>query len=114
MERNRLVFVASAYSFRLLLLLAPVLVFAEIGLTAISVRERWFRAKVAGWGWVLGHGGWIVRHRRRLQRERTVPDRELATYLTPTLDPAMIELPKAVRLVNPLLAYYWALVRRLL
>jgi GT2 family glycosyltransferase len=114
MERNRIVFVASAYSLRLLLLLAPVLFFAEIALTAVSVREGWFRAKLAGWGWCFGHGGWIVRHRRRLQRERTVPDRELAAYLTPTLDPAMIELPKAVRVVNPLLARYWALVRRLL
>ena len=43
-----------------------------------------------------------------------MPDSELAAYLTATLDPAMIELPIAVRLVNPLLARYWALVRRLL
>lgn len=114
MERNRIVFVASAYSLRLLLLLAPVLLFAEVGLTAVSVREHWFRAKVAGWRWCVGHGGWILRHRRRLQRERTVPDRRLAGYLTPVLDPAMIELPRAVRIVNPILAAYWALVRRLL
>jgi GT2 family glycosyltransferase len=114
MERNRIVFVASAYSFRLLLLLAPVLVAAEVGLTVVSVRERWFRAKVAGWRWCAGNARWILRHRRRLQSERTVPDRELAQYLTAVLDPAMIELPKAVRVVNPLLAGYWALVRRLL
>jgi GT2 family glycosyltransferase len=114
MERNRIVFVVSAYSLRLLLLLAPVLLFAEVGLTAISVRERWFRAKVAGWRWCAANVGWILRHRRRLQSERTVPDRDLARHLTPVLDPAMIELPKAVRLVNPLLAGYWALVRRLL
>ena len=36
MERNRIVFVASAYSLRLLLLLAPVLLVAEVGLTAVS------------------------------------------------------------------------------
>jgi GT2 family glycosyltransferase len=114
MERNRIVFVASAYSLRLLLLLAPVLLVTEVGLTVVSVRERWFRAKVAGWRWCAANAGWILRHRRRLQSARTVPDRELAAHLTPVLDPAMIELPKAVRFVNPLLAGYWALVRRLL
>ncbi len=114
MERNRIVFVASAYSTRLLLLLAPVLLFAEIGLTLVSLREGWFGAKARGWRWVGGNARWILGHRRRLQSARTVRDRELAAQLTPILDPAMIELPKAVRFVNPMLAAYWALVRRLL
>jgi GT2 family glycosyltransferase len=114
MERNRLVFVATAYSGRLLLLLAPVLLAAELGLTVVSIREGWFRAKVRGWGWVGQNAGWILGHRRRLQSSRTVPDRELAEHLTPVLDPAMIELPKSVRFVNPMLEAYWGLVRRLL
>ena len=114
MERNRLVFVASAYSGRLLLLLAPVLLLAELGLTAVALREGWLRAKLRGWGWVGRNAGWIARHRRRLQSARTVPDRELARHLTPVLDPAMIELPKSVRFVNPMLEAYWGLVRRLL
>jgi GT2 family glycosyltransferase len=114
MERNRLVFVASAYSTRLLLLLAPVLLLAELGLTVVSIREGWFRAKVRGWRWVGGNARWILGHRRGLQSARTVRDRDLAVHLTPILDPAMIELPKAVRFVNPMLAGYWALVRRLL
>jgi GT2 family glycosyltransferase len=114
MERNRIVFVSTAYSLRLLLLLSPVLLCAELGLTAVSIKEHWFRAKASGWCWCAANASWIVRHRRRLQRERTVPDRELAQYLTPVMDPAMIELPRFVRFVNPLLAGYWSLVRRLL
>jgi GT2 family glycosyltransferase len=114
MERNRLVFVASAYSARLLLLLAPVLLLAEFGLTLVSIREGWFRAKVRGWRWFGANARWILRHRRRLQRARTVADRDLARHLTPVLDPAMIQLPRAIRFVNPVLASYWALVRRLL
>ena len=114
MERNRLVFVASAYSGRLLLLLAPVLVLAELGLTAVSIREGWFPAKLRGWSWVGRNSRWIARHRRRLQAARTVPDRELAEHLTPVLDPAMIELPRSLRFVNPILEAYWGLVRRLL
>jgi GT2 family glycosyltransferase len=114
MERNRLVFVASAYSARLLLLLAPVLLVAEVGLTLVSIWEGWFRAKLRGWRWCIVHSRWVLGHRRRLQSARTVPDRDLAPHLTPIFDPAMIELPKAVRFVNPMLAAYWAFVRRLL
>jgi GT2 family glycosyltransferase len=114
MERNRLVFVASAYSARLLFLLAPVLLLAEMGLTLVSIREGWFRAKLRGWRWCATHRRWVLRHRRRLQAVRTVPDRDLAPHLTPILDPAMIELPRAVRFANPMLAAYWTFVRRLL
>lgn len=114
MERNRLVFVASAYSARLLLLLAPVLVLAEAGLTLVSIREGWFREKLRGWRWVGANARWILRHRRRLQAARSVGDRELARHLTPVLDPAMIELPRAVRFANPMLERYWGLVCRLL
>jgi GT2 family glycosyltransferase len=114
MERNRLVFVASAYPGRLLLVLIPVLLLAELGLTLVSIRERWFGAKVRGWRWVAGNARWIAGHRRRLQASRTVGARELADHLTPVLDPAMIELPRAVRFANPVLEAYWGLVRRLL
>jgi GT2 family glycosyltransferase len=114
MERNRLVFIASAYSGRLLLLLAPVLILAEAGLTLVSIREGWFRAKLRGWRWVGANARWILRHRGRLQGARTVNDRDLARHLTPVLDPTMIELPSLVRFVNPMLERYWGLVRRLL
>jgi GT2 family glycosyltransferase len=114
MERNRIIFVSTAYSLRLLLLLTPVLLAAEVGLTAVSIKDRWFGAKASGWRWCAANGRWILRHRRRLQQERTVRDRELARFLTPIVDPAMIELPRPLRVVNPLLAAYWSLVRRLL
>ncbi len=41
LERNRLVFVLSSFSPRLLLLLAPVLVSAEAGMLALSLKEGW-------------------------------------------------------------------------
>ena len=87
-------------------LLAPVLLLAEIGLTLVSIREGWFRAKLRGWRWCAAHRRWVIRHRRRLQAVRTVPDRDLAPHLTPILDPAMIELPRAVQFANPMLAAY--------
>jgi GT2 family glycosyltransferase len=114
MERNRLVFVGTAYSTRLLFVLTPVLFAAELGLLLISLREGWLRDKLRGWGWISGHARWLMEHRRRLQRERRVPDRELAGHLTAVADPQMISVPPAVRGANRLVAGYWSLARRLL
>jgi GT2 family glycosyltransferase len=114
MERNRLIFVATAYSARQVALLLPVLLAAELGLTLVALREGWLRDKARGWAWCLRRIGWLRQHRRALQRARTVPDRELARFLTARIDPGMIEVPRPVLFVNPLLERYWALVRRLL
>ena len=114
LERNRLVFVLSTYSGRLLLVLGPVLVALELGLTAQAAREGWLRDKLAGWGWLLRHARWLHRHRRQTQRLRRVRDRELARYLSPVVAPAMIPVPSPVRAINPLVARYWGLVKKAL
>jgi GT2 family glycosyltransferase len=114
LERNRLVFVLSAFSGKTLAVLAPVLVGAEVATSVLALRERWWREKAAGWGWLLRHAGWVARHRRATQRLRRVPDRELAAYLTATLDPAMVAIPPAVAPLNRLVAAYWRLAQRAL
>lgn len=114
LERNRLVFVFSAYSLRLLFVLAPVLVAVELGMLLVAARQRWLRGKLAGWWWCLRHARWLLRHRRETQRLRRVRDRELAGFLTARLDPGMLELPPFVRFANPLVEAYWALARRAL
>jgi GT2 family glycosyltransferase len=114
MERNRLLFVASAYEGRTIALLSPILLATEVGTWLLALREGWAKDKLAGWGWTLRHRGWIRAHRRETQALRRVPDRVLAAYLTPVIDPKMIELPAPVRLANPLMRAYWAAVRRVL
>jgi GT2 family glycosyltransferase len=104
LERNRLVFVLSAYSGRLLILLGPVLVSTELAMLGLALKDRWARDKLAGWGWCVRRAGWL----------RRVSDRELAPYLTSLVDPAMIAVPGLVRVMNPLLERYWSLVRRAL
>jgi GT2 family glycosyltransferase len=114
LERNRLVFVLSAYSGRLLVLLGPVLFSTELAMLALALKDGWARDKLAGWGWCVRRAGWLRQRRRKTQALRQVPDRELAAYLTSVVDPAMIVVPGVVRVMNPLLGSYWSLVRRAL
>jgi GT2 family glycosyltransferase len=114
MERNRLVFVASAFSLRTIALLAPILLVAEAGLAVVALRQGWWSDKLAGWRWIAQHASWVKAHRRELQRSRLVSDRSLARHLTPTIDPAMVDVPTPVRAANPLMRAYWAIARRLL
>ena len=114
LERNRLVFVLSAFSARLLLVAAPVLVSVELAMPLLAWRQGWLGKKAAGWAWCVRNARWLARHRRATQRLRRVPDRELAEHLTPVLDPAMVAVPRAVQALNPLVARYWSLARRVL
>ena len=114
LERNRLVFVLSAYSARQLVLLAPLLVLTELGMTAIATKERWLRDKVAGWGWLLGNARTVSARRRQTQALRRVRDRQLARYLTATFSPGMTPVPGLLRAANPFVSGYWSLVRRAL
>jgi hypothetical protein len=106
--------VLSSYSPRLLFLLSPVLVSTEAAMLVLALKEGWAREKVAGWGWLLRHLGWLRRQRRETQRLRRVPDRDLASYLSAEIAPGMIPVPAPIRAVNPLVARYWAFVRRAL
>ena len=114
LERNRLVFVLTAYSARQLILLLPVLLATELGMAGLAAREGWLRDKAAGWGWLLRHAPLVTRRRRRTQALRRVRDRELAPYITPTFSPGMVPVPGALRAANPVVRGYWSLVRRAL
>jgi GT2 family glycosyltransferase len=114
LERNRLVFVLSAYSLRLLLLLGPVLFAVELAMLGLAARQRWLGGKLGGWGWLLARPRWLLRHRRETQRLRRVRDRELARFLTPTLDPRMIELPRGAGTFSAVVERYWRLVKKAL
>lgn len=113
-ERNRLLFVLTAYGPRLLLLMALPLMAFDAAITAIAWREGWVRQKVRGWRWILGHGAWIRRRRAIVQGSRTVSDRDLAHLLTATFDPAQFPLPMGGTVLQALMRGWWSAARRLL
>lgn len=113
-ERNRLVLVATAYSGRLLLLLAPLLLGFEIAVACAAIAGGWWSQKWAGWRWVAQNLGWIRRRRVQLQSERTISDRELAGLFSSRLDAANVDIPGIMSVLNPVVAGYWSVARRLL
>ncbi len=113
-ERNRLAFLLTCYGGRTLALLAPVLLAFELALVAVAAKQGWLRQKVRGWGWLVTHGAWIRARRAEVQRERLVPDRDLAHLMTDRFDPAQFPLPAGSQVAQAALARYWRAVRRAL
>jgi GT2 family glycosyltransferase len=111
MERNRLAFLGTCFSARTLLLLAPLLLATELAMLLLAARQGWFRDKLAGWVWLVRNGKKLARRRRQTQRLRRVRDRDLVGMLTAVVDPGMLPVPAVVRMLNPVVVAYWALVR---
>jgi GT2 family glycosyltransferase len=114
LERNRLVFVLTTYSRRLLVLLAPILAIVELGVVMLALRDGWAREKAQGWAWIIRNLGWVRRHRRALQAARVVDDRALARLLTPRFELEMTERPPGTTLLDAVAEAWWRVVRVLL
>jgi len=112
-ERNRLLLLATLYQRRTLLLLTPVLVATEVAMCIWALRNGWLRHKLSGWVWIWRHRRDIADRRALLQRQRTRSDRELSWLVSARLENAVVALPDPfLRMVNPVLAAYWGLIRR--
>jgi GT2 family glycosyltransferase len=113
-ERNRLMFVLTLWSARALLVLGPPLLALELAMVALSIKERWLRHKVRGWGWLWRNRRRVLARRRLVQREKLVPDRVWMRVLTDQLDTPLIRLPTGIQTVlNGLMRTYWRVARRL-
>jgi GT2 family glycosyltransferase len=113
-ERNRLMFLATLWSWRSLLLLSPALLGLEVAMVLLATKQRWLGAKLRGYGWLVRHSRHIWRRRRFVQAERRVSNQDwmggqLSTQLTTTA----IDLPAVVKPLNAVMTAYWQVIRRL-
>jgi GT2 family glycosyltransferase len=113
-ERNRLLFVLTAYEARTLLVLAMPLIAMELAAFIGSLATRTAGKKVAGWMWLVRNRRWVARRRRMLQAERIVTDARLAHLFASRLKAGNFPLPEWLRPLDALLAAYWSLARRFL
>ncbi len=114
LERNRWAMNIRSYPGPLLLLLAPALLITEFALVLVSIRGGWFRQKLLSWFDLIRWMPRLLRERRALRRQRTIPASEFAAILTSRLDSPF--LPPAVR-SGPIafgLDVYWRMVKSLL
>jgi len=111
LERNRWRTVLSVYPPALLVLLAPALFAAELGLLLVAARQGWLRPKLrAQASAIAGLPRTLVR-RRTLQQARRIGSRELAEQLTSSLDSPYLAAASSPWMSIPQ-AIYWRLVRR--
>lgn len=112
-ERNRLMFVATLWSGRSLLLLAPAFAGLELAMVLLAARQGWLREKARGWGWLWRHRAHLGDRRRALRAEARVPARTWMRVLTPRLTGEMVPVPALAGPVNAVLAVWWRVVLRL-
>lgn len=86
LERNRLISVLSNYETRSLLVLAPLLLFTELGVLALAAAQGWLPEKLQAYGSLLALRRRIAAHRRRVQSLRRCSDHELRRFFAPRLD----------------------------
>lgn len=114
LERNREIFVLTTFQRRSLLVLAPILVLTEMLMLAAALAGHWSGAKLSGWRWIWQHRGWIAARRAMIQSERVVPDAVVLSRLTARIDPANVEAPPGLSVLNIIMSTYWLVARRLL
>jgi N-acetylglucosaminyl-diphospho-decaprenol L-rhamnosyltransferase len=111
LERNRWRTVLATYPLALLVLLAPALLAAELGLLAVAARDGWLRAKLrAQLATVVGLPRSLER-RRVVQRTRRIGAADFAAQLSGCFDSQNLAVAPTVTMVS---RAYWRLARLLL
>jgi GT2 family glycosyltransferase len=113
LERNRWHTILAVYPLRLLLLLAPALLAAEVAVLAIATLDGWLGAKLRAQLAVLSGLPSILARRRTVQSTRQIDTRAFASHLTASLDSSYLPIRRA-RWAARAQARYWTLVERAL
>jgi len=112
MDRNRIIVILKNFRFLTLLAILPLFIGMEFGLVLFSVKSGWFKEKVKVWSYFLSakHWSYIIRERRAIQKSRRISDRSLSRLISGRIWYQEVDDVK-LRLINPLFALYWRLVR---
>ncbi|HEX8094498.1 glycosyltransferase family 2 protein [Jatrophihabitans sp.] len=114
LQRNRWLTVLTVYPSRLLALVMPMMIAFDLALAVVSLRQGTVRQWGRALGSVIGHAGLIRRRRSAVQAASVLGPAAFADLLVARIEPAMIERPPGLGVLNSVLAAYWRLVRALL
>jgi GT2 family glycosyltransferase len=116
MERNRLRTLLEFYRWPTLLFVMFPLLVMELGVLGAGIVGGYAGAKVRSSAYFCTPSAWrsIRTSRRHVQRLRTIPDRVLLRDAVGTIDFQEVRNPILAYVVNPILAAYWWVVRRMM
>ncbi|MDO8669181.1 MAG: glycosyltransferase family 2 protein [Candidatus Buchananbacteria bacterium] len=115
MDRNRFIVLLQNYRLLTILLISPMLLFMELGIIIFSIKNGWFKEKIKGYLWIIGHLPSILAHRIMVQfKIRKVPDREVMKFFVGAIKFQEIDNLLLKFLINPLMQIYWFIVKRLI
>lgn len=113
MEKNRWLVHFKNLRLATLVLLAPAMVVMELGLWFYAFRSGWWREKARAYGYFLSRKNWwkLLASRRLVQKHRSVSDRFIIRFFSPSIKYQEIANPLWDYFGNPIFAVYWFIVR---
>lgn len=112
-ERNRLRVLLMNYQLKTLLLLFPAWLAMEIGVVSLSVWSGWLPEKIRGYKYIIVKLPEILEERKRRQLIRTTPDKELVNVFSSEIK-YQEGAEYMLEIANPIFAWYWRIIRKLL
>lgn len=116
MERNRWAVLFSSFHPRTLFLILPMLFLMEVGSFFFALNGGWWRDKLRVYRELLSRDFWRWMRVRmtRLQKARTISDQAFLSYAVSIIEFQGKEVshPLLTQIANPLMRFYWKLVRR--
>lgn len=117
-ERNRMGVMLMFYKLPTMILLLPIALLWEFGLLFFALKTGWIGSKLKSYCYWLVPSHWSLWLRKRaiIQSQRTVSDRMLLKSAVGkvTFNETSINNPLLRFVGNPLMAVYWAVVRKIL
>jgi GT2 family glycosyltransferase len=115
MERNRYRLTLEHYKIATLLVLLPGFLVSELGLIVFGAFNGSLGSRLRAYGYIFDIRNWseIADKRRRVQEARKISDRELLRSAVSDISFQETSGP-AMKIINPLMAAYWAVARRII
>jgi N-acetylglucosaminyl-diphospho-decaprenol L-rhamnosyltransferase len=116
LERNRYLVLGKNLRLRSLLVLAPFLAAAELGILAVALTAGWLPEKLRADLALLRPANWrrLAAARREVQRTRRAPDREVMSVFTPVIAFDGLEGGWIPKLLAGPMRLVWKVIRPLL
>lgn len=115
MERNRHLTNLCNYKIGTLALIAPPMIVMELGTLFFAFKSGWWKEKLRAWAFFLKRSTWkyIQERRRFVQSIRVKSDREMLTRMVGVITAQETENVIMNQLVNPVLAAYLQLLKKI-